>query len=233
MKLSVVIPVYNESKTILSILERVLTEKTPKEVIIVDDCSTDGTWEKLQSLKPTQKIIKLLRNEVNQGKGAAVRKGIKQATGDVLLIQDADLEYDPNDFARLISPIKEGVTEVVYGSRLKDLRFILFGKNRTPLPWHYIANRVLSFLTNVLYGINLTDMETCYKVMTKKVYKSLVLVSKRFEIEVEITAKIAKKGYQIIEIPISTKPRGYKEGKKIKSKDALIAMWALIKYRYS
>lgn len=235
MKLSVVIPVYNEEKTVQELLRRVLAEKTPKEIIVVDDGSTDGTWKKVQSAKRKAQNknlkLKIFRNLKNVGKGSAVRKGIAEAVGDVLIIQDADLEYDPDDYGRLMIPILKGETEVVYGSRLRELKFRLFGKNRTPLPLHYIANHFLSLLTSILYGLHLTDMETCYKMMTKTVYKKLDLISDRFEIEPEITAKIAKQGYKIIEVPIFTKPRGYREGKKIKARDMIVAIWTLLKYR--
>lgn len=165
------------------------------------------------------------------GKGAAVRKGIKNATGEVLIIQDADLEYNPQDYKKLLGPILDKKTEVVYGTRLKELKLNLFGKKKTPFPLHYLVNRFLSFLTNFLYGSNLTDMETCYKMMTKKVYQTLDLESNGFEIEPEITAKILKSGYKILEVPIITRPRSYKEGKKIKTKDAFAAIFSLLKYR--
>jgi len=244
MIISVVIPVFNEQKTIKEIISRVLEEKTPKEVIIVDDGSTDGTWDIVQSsilrLRSGQEFkvqnnsakLKVFKNEKNCGKGAAVRKGIANATGDVLIIQDADLEYDPQDYQKLLKPITLGETEVVYGSRLKKLKFRLLGKDKTPLPLHYLVNRFLSLFTNILYSSDLTDMETCYKLMTKKVYKELDLKSNRFEIEPEITAKILKKGFKILEVPITTKPRSYKEGKKIKTKDAFIAFFTLIKYKF-
>jgi len=240
MKLSVVIPIFNEEKTIERIVDEVLGEQTPKEIIIIDDGSTDGTWSIIQKSKSIalrsknqnyNEKLKIIRNEKNKGKGYSVRKGIQEATGDVLIIQDADLEYNPNDYSRLLEPILERKTEVVYGTRLKELKFRLFGKNKTPMPLHYLVNRFLSFLTNILYGLHLTDMETCYKMMTRKVYEQLELKSNRFDIEPEITAKIAKKGYKIIEIPISTKPRNYNEGKKIRAKDALIAVLTLVKYR--
>jgi len=243
MKLSVVIPVYNEEKTIEELLSRVLAEKTPKEVIVIDDGSTDQTWKIIQNFKPptpsgrkkiknTYPGLKVFRNERNRGKGYSVRRGIKEATGDVLIIQDADLEYDPKDYQRLLKPILLGETQVVYGSRLKKMKFKLFGKNKTPLPLHYLVNRFLSFLTNLLYGSNLTDMETCYKMMTKEVYQNLNLNSDRFEIEPEITAKILKMGCKITEAPIITKPRSYKEGKKIKAKDTFGAIFTLLKYRF-
>lgn len=232
MMLSVVIPVYNEEKTIQELIRRVVAEKTPKEIIVVDDGSTDETERKLQSFKDAklQRKLKIIRNEKNKGKGYSVRRGIKEAMGDVLIIQDADLEYNPEDYQKLLKPILEGKTQVVYGSRLIQLKLELFGNNKTPLPLHYLVNKFLSFMTNVLYGSHLTDMETCYKMMTKEVYQGLNLVSDRFEIEPEITAKILKSGYKILEVPIQTKPRNYKEGKKIKTKDAILAVWTLLRF---
>lgn len=234
MKLSVIIPVYNEEKTIAKIINKVLAEKTPKEVIVVDDGSTDKTLETIQNTKfktPDNKTkIKVLKNSVNLGKGAAVRVGIKNATGDILIIQDADLEYAPKYYEELLKPICEKKTKVVYGTRLKTLPFRLWGKDKTPLPLHYLANRFLSAFTNFLYGSNLTDMETCYKMISREVYQKLDLVSSRFEIEPEITAKILKMGYDILEVPITTKPRSYQEGKKIKAKDAFLALFILLKY---
>lgn len=228
MKLSVIIPVYNEEKTIAKIVRQVLAEKTPKEVIIIDDGSTDKTRETIKKFKDLR--IKKFFHEKNCGKGAAIRTGIKNATGDVLLIQDADLEYDPKYYKELLAPIVAGRVKVVYGTRLKTLPFRLWGKNKTPLPLHFLANRFLSALTNLLYGSNLTDMETCYKMIAREVYQKLDLVSNRFEIEPEITAKILKTGFEILEVPITTKPRGYREGKKIKARDAFIAVWTLVKY---
>lgn len=235
MKLSVLIPVYNEEKTISELLRRVISEKTPKEIIIIDDGSTDGTLKRIQSSKlKVQNYrlkFKVICNGENKGKGYSVRRGIEEATGDVLIIQDADLEYDPNDYQKLLKPILEGKTSVVYGSRLKNLKLKLFGNKKTPLPFHYLVNRFLSTLTNMLYGSQLTDMETCYKMISREVYQKLNLVSDRFEIEPETTAKILKKGYKIMEIPIITKPRGYKEGKKIKTRDAFIAVITLFRYK--
>jgi dolichol-phosphate mannosyltransferase len=230
MKLSIVIPVYNEQETIKAILAKVLREKTPKEVIIIDDASTDGAKEVIESIKDRR--VKKLFHQENRGKGAAVRTGFKEARGEILIIQDADLEYDPNDYQKLIEPIIKKKAKVVYGSRLKELKLRFWGAEKTPLPLHYLANRFLSWLTNLLYGSSLTDMETCYKALSREVYENLNLEANRFEIEPEITAKILKKGYQILEVPIKTKPRGYQEGKKIKAKDALLAVWTLFKYRF-
>ncbi len=230
MKLSVVIPVYNEEKTIKEAVARVLREKTVKEIIVVDDGSTDGTLEIIKKFSPK---IKILRNLQNLGKGAAVRKGIQNATGDILIIQDADLEYDPKYYQALIEPIIKGEAKVVYGSRLKTLRLKWRGKDKTPMPFHFLANRFMSFLTNFLYGSRLTDMETGYKVMAKEVYQALDLTADRFEIEPEITAKILKKGYRILERPISTRPRTYQEGKKIKARDAFLAVLTLLKNKIS
>lgn len=228
MKLSVVIPVYNEEKMVSELLDRVWAERTPKEIIVVNDGSTDKT---LLEIKSSGKKLKVFSFDKNCGKGAAVRKGIQEATGDVLIIQDADLEYNPNDYQKLLKPILEKKAKVVYGSRLKQLKFRLWGKEKTPFPLHYLVNSFLSFLTNFLYGSNITDMETGYKMLTREVYRSLNLTADRFEIEPEITAKILLQGFKITEVPIQTKPRSYREGKKIKAKDALIAVWSLLRFR--
>ncbi|MBU2577242.1 glycosyltransferase family 2 protein [Patescibacteria group bacterium] len=228
MKLSVVIPVFNEEKTIEKIVEKVLSEETPKEIIIVDDGSFDKTREILKRIKGNN--IKVIFHEKNRGKGAAVRTGIKNAGGDFLIIQDADLEYDPECYQKLVN-ITSREIKVVYGTRLKNLKFRLFGKQKTPMPLHFVANRFLTSLTNFLYGSKITDLETCYKLMAKEVYQSINLVSSGFEIEPEITAKILKKGFEILETPIVFKPRTYKQGKKIKGKDAVKAVYTLIKYR--
>jgi len=231
MKLSVIIPVYNEKSTIKKIVDLVLAEKTPKEIIIIDDGSTDGTKEIIKKIK-NNKVVKIFQS-LNKGKGSAIRAGIEKAKGDILIIQDADLEYDPKDYQKLIKPIIAGETSVVYGSRLAKLNFKLFGKNKTPLPLHFVCNKILTGITNFLYGSKLSDMETCYKVISKEVYQNLDLKSDRFDIEPEITAKILKKRYKILEIPITVKPRNYKEGKKIKTKDALLALVSLIKNKFS
>jgi len=228
MKLSVIIPVFNEEKTVGQLIKKVLAERTPKEIIVVNDGSTDKTQKEIDKLK-SRRLVKLSFPE-NQGKGTAVRAGLKKAQGEFLIIQDADLEYDPKDYSRLLKPIQEGQAKVVYGTRLKKLPLKILGKDKTPLPLHYLVNRFLSVLTNLFYGSHLTDMETGYKMISREVYSQLKLVSNRFEIEPEITAKILKKGYPIIEVPIKTQPRGYKEGKKIKAKDALLAVFTLFRY---
>jgi len=234
MMLSVIIPCFNEERTIAALVDKVFNETTKKEVIVINDGSTDNTSQYLEKIKLKYKRNNLtVFNKIkNEGKGSAVRKGFELAKGDVLVIQDADLEYDPNDYKKLLKPIKDNKAKVVYGTRLKTLKFNLFGKDKTPFPLHYLANQALSSLTNVLYGSKLTDMETCYKMMSRDVYKSLNLISNGFEVEPEITAKILKSGYKILEIPISTIPRSYHEGKKIKTQDAFKALITLFKYKF-
>ena len=230
MKLSVVMPVYNEVKTIRKILNRVMEVSIEKEIIIVDDGSTDGTRETLktdtrcQMLYTSKNEIKIIYHEKNKGKGAAIRTGLKEATGDVVIIQDADLEYDPQDYQFLIRPILEGRADVVYGSRFLKLKHIT-------LVYHYLANKILNFLTNLLYGVRLSDMETCYKMFKANVIKGINFKSNQFNFEPEITAKILKRGYKIYEVPISYESRDYSEGKKIGWRDGVVAFWTLIKYR--
>lgn len=227
MKLSIVIPVYNEKNTIVELLKRVKKADScglTKEIIVVDDCSSDGTKEVIQQLKG----LKVLFHEHNQGKGAALRTGIQHATGDIILIQDADLEYNPQEYPILLEPILSGEASVVYGSRLINKFF--FDRNMYYL--HGFGNKFLTGLTNILFSSNLTDMETCYKVMIQVVVQSLHLVSNQFDIEPEITAKILKKGIKIHEVPIAFQPRSFQDGKKINWKDGIVAMWTLIKYRF-
>lgn len=234
MKLSIIIPVYNEEKTITELLDRVikvkLASKITKEIIVIDDASFDSTPEILKNRK--YKDIVILRHKINRGKGAAVRKGFTRSTGEILLIQDADLEYNPKDYPRLLEPILSGRTNVVFGTRLKNYPLIFFGKNKTPLPTHWLGNKFLTGLTNFLYHSQITDMETCYKIFKKEVVQDLKLKSERFEIEAEITAKILKKGFKILELPIKVKPRTQKEGKKIGWRDGFTAIFTLIKYRF-
>jgi len=226
MRLSVIIPVYNEVKTIEEIIKQIKNvrlKNIKKEIILVDDFSTDMTREKLKKVKG--KNIKLFFHKMNFGKGMAVRTGIKHSRGDIIIIQDADLEYDPNDYPKLIEPIIEKKTNVVYGSR--------FLKKPTPrYKLYYIGNILLSILTNILYDTKITDMETCYKVFTKDVIKNIKLKAKRFDFEPEITAKIAKKGYEIYEVPIKYQSRSFKQGKKITWRDGIKAIYYLLKYRF-
>jgi glycosyltransferase involved in cell wall biosynthesis len=224
MKLSVIIPVYNEVKNISEIVKRVQATKLAKEIIIVDDGSSDGTGEILQKLNGKRKVRVLMQGK-NQGKGAAVVTGIKAATGDILLIQDADLEYDPRDYPTLLKPIQEGLADVVYGSRF------LGAAHRVTMFWHQLANQLLTLMTNILYDSILTDMETGYKVFRREVIEGMTIRAKRFNFEPEFTAKILKRKYRIFEVPITFTPRDYSDGKKIKLKDAFEAVWALLKYR--
>lgn len=233
MLLSIIIPVFNEEKTIQELLKRVSRAKLPNkilsEIIVINDGSTDQTLKILKKIK----IIKLLNHQKNSGKGAAIRTGLNFAKGDIIIIQDADLEYNPNDFSKLLQPIINNESKIVYGTRLINYPLRIWGKNKTALPTHLIANWVLTFMTNMIYGSNITDMETCYKVFKKEVLKNFSLNSNGFEIEPEITAKVLKKGYLIYEVPIKVTPRTKKEGKKIKSIDGFKAIWALFKYRFT
>lgn len=231
MTLSIIIPVFNEQKTLTSIIDQVLKVKIKninKEIIVVDDGSTDNSL-KILAVYENTKRVKLLRHRINQGKGAAVRNGIDSSTGDIILIQDADLEYDPNDYNRLLSPILTHKSQVVYGSRFLNLKLKLFGKNKTPFLTHYIGNKFLNFLTNLFFGGKITDMETGYKVFTRDVYKRLKLSCSRFDFEPEITIQILKKSYEIYEVPIKFNPRTYQEGKKITWKDGIIALYTIFK----
>jgi glycosyltransferase involved in cell wall biosynthesis len=223
MVLSIIIPVFNERDTIREIISKVKTSPLEKEIIVVDDFSTDGTRDFIGNLQDS--ALKILFHPKNKGKGAAVRTGIAAATGDIIIIQDADLEYDPEDYPLLIEPIVHNRADAVYGSRFR-------GKHHAFLLWHYIGNRFLTSVTNLLYGAKLTDMETCYKVVKADILKSLSLRSDRFEIEPEITAKLLKKGYRVSEVPIRYSGRNFKEGKKITWKDGFKAVAALIRYRF-
>ena len=225
MKLSVIIPVYNEVENIEEILKRVKATKRAAEIIVVDDGSQDGTRDLLKKLDGKGRVRVILR-EKNQGKGAAVRSGLDAAAGDILLIQDADLEYDPRDYPALLQPLEEGLADVVYGSRF------LGGPRRATMFWHMIANKMLTFMTNILYDTILSDMETGYKVFRREVVDGMKLRSKRFDFEPEFTAKALKRKYHIYEVPISFNPRDYSQGKKIGLKDAFEAVWTLLKYRF-
>lgn len=233
MKLSIIIPVFNEEKTINEILRRVdgiKIAKIDKEVIIVDDGSTDNSRLIIQNSKLAG--IKKVFHQGNKGKGAAIQTGIGKSTGEYIIIQDADLEYDPNYIKDLIKPVLDNKAKVVYGTRLKRMPHFSEEEKTFQFIVHYFGNRFLSLLTSVLYGQWVTDMETCYKLFPKKALEGVKLSAKRFDFEPEITAKLLKKGYKILEIPIKTKPRGYDEGKKLNTlRDGSIAFWTLIKYR--
>jgi len=222
----VIIPVYNERATIREILNRVRAVDVgmEKEIIVVDDGSTDGTRELLREEEARGDIL-LVFHERNQGKGAAVRTGIERASGDIILIQDADLEYDPRDYPQLLQPLIEGKASVVYGSRF-------LGPRKAMLFWHALGNKFLTLVTNILYDSILSDMETGYKAFRAEVIKGIPLRSRRFEFEPEVTAKILKRGHRIYEVPISYTGREYHEGKKITWRDGFIALWTLIKYRF-
>jgi glycosyltransferase involved in cell wall biosynthesis len=225
MNISVIIPVYNEKSTILEILRRVELTGIANEIVVVDDGSTDGTREILQQLTGNPPVRVVYQN-VNSGKGAAVRLGIEECKGDIIIIQDADLEYDPREYPSLLRPLEEGIADVVYGSRF------LGGARRPILFWNMVANKILTLVTNVLYNNILTDMETGYKVFRRQVVAGMRLRARRFDFEPEFTAKILKRKVRIYEVPISFNPRDYSEGKKIRMKDAFEAMWALLKYRF-
>jgi glycosyltransferase involved in cell wall biosynthesis len=242
MKLSVVMPVYNEIAFIEEVLSRVQATAFTKEILVIDDCSTDGTRTLLQKFAEAQAAgqsevagrnaearldvrgIRFLFQDRNQGKGAALRRGFAEATGDVVLVQDADLEYDPRDYEKLLAPILDGRADVVYGSRF------LGGPQRVHYFWHYVGNKFLTLLSDVLTNLKLTDMETCYKVFRSAVLKTVHLESNRFGFEPEITAKIAKGNWRIYEVPISYAGRTYSEGKKITWKDGLSTLWCILRY---
>lgn len=232
MKLSIIVPAFNEEETIKKILNKVKRQRLPKglakEVIVVDDGSSDKTCKILKDIQG----IKVFRHKINRGKGAAVKTGIEKSKGDIILIQDADLEYNPEDYPRLLKPILKNKAKVVYGTRLKKYPLRIAGSRKTPLLTHYIGNKFLTLVTNILYQNSISDMETCYKVFKRSVFDSITVNAKRFDLEPEITAKVLKKGYKILEIPIRVSPRGYEEGKKISWRDGFIALWTLIKYRF-
>jgi glycosyltransferase involved in cell wall biosynthesis len=242
-KVSIVIPVYNEKATIDEILRRVVDTEVRKEVIVVDDCSTDGSRQILEQMAARQangdkvappqdggdpielRDLRFFFQAPNQGKGAALRRGFAQSTGEIVLVQDADLEYDPRDYSKLLEPIVDGRADVVYGSRF------LGGPQRVHYFWHYVANRLLTLLSDISTNLKLTDMETCYKVFRREVLQGIHLKSDRFGFEPEITAKIAKHNWRIYEVPITYAGRTYEEGKKITWKDGVQALWCIIRYK--
>ncbi len=244
-KISVIIPVYNEKATIFELLRRVLDTERKLEIVVVDDCSKDGTRDTLQEMAARQskgeaafeapdgggpielRDFRFLFQGQNQGKGAALRRGFSVASGEIILVQDADLEYDPRDYGKLLEPILDGRADVVYGSRF------LGGPQRVHYFWHYLANKFLTLLSDVFTNLKLTDMETCYKVFRREVLKDIRLKSNRFGFEPEITAKIAKGRWRIYEVPISYAGRTYEEGKKITWKDGVQALWCIIRYSVS
>jgi glycosyltransferase involved in cell wall biosynthesis len=244
-KVSIVVAVYNEKPTIDEILRRIVDTAVRKEVIIVDDCSTDGTRQILENMAARQangeqsapaqdggepialRDLRFFFQAPNQGKGAALRRGFAQVSGDIVLVQDADLEYDPRDYSKLLEPIIDGRADVVYGSRF------LGGPQRVHYFWHYVANRILTLLSDILTNLKLSDMETCYKVFRKEVLKGIEIKSDRFGFEPEITAKIAKHNWRIYEVPITYAGRTYEEGKKITWKDGVQALWCIIRFKFS
>jgi len=237
MKLSVVIPVYNEEATLAELLDKVIAAPLPEtvselEVVVVDDCSSDETWSELETWRPSKPhsgrgvTVIRERHPKNRGKGAALRTGFEVTSGDVLLVQDADLEYDPVDYPVLLQPIVDGHAEVVYGSRF------LGGPHRVLFFWHYLGNRGLTLLSNMFSDLNLTDMETCYKVFVRGILDRITLESNRFGFEPEFTAKVARLGVRIYEVPISYHGRTYAEGKKIGWKDGVSAIWSILRFNF-
>jgi glycosyltransferase involved in cell wall biosynthesis len=227
MKLSVAIPVYNEEKTLAEIVERVQAAPYEKEILLVDDCSKDRSRAVIDELLRRYDNVRAFYHETNRGKGAGLATALKNFSGDVFLIQDADLEYDPADYPALLKPILAGKADVVYGSR-----FLGGPYGRVHLYWHYLGNRFLTTVSNVFTNLNLTDMETCYKVFRREVAEKLDIQSRTFAVEPEITAKVAKMRVRIFEVPISYAGRDYSEGKKIGPKDALIAIWAIVRWSW-
>ena len=224
-KLSVIVPVFDERNTVVEIVRRMRNVELPVdlEIVIVDDGSTDGTRDVLRQLADS--TVRVVNHDVNRGKGAAIRTGLAHVTGDLVLVQDADLEYDPEDWTKLLVPILRGKAQVVYGSRFT-------GERRNMLFLHWVGNRFLSLVTNVLYNTTLSDMETCYKLFDRTLLDSITLRAQRFEFEPEVTAKMLRRGIRIYEVPISYTGREFDEGKKITWRDGFVALWTLVKYRF-
>jgi len=224
LTLSVIVPAYNEAPTIACVLRQLREVPLPLEVIAVDDGSTDGTGAALDRLQAAGLVDRVIRHPINRGKGAAFRSGIAAATGDVIVAQDADLEYDPRDLPKLLAPIRAGQADAVYGSRFQG------GPRRVLFFWHAVGNRVLTLLSNMFTNLNLSDMETCYKMVRADLLKSLPLVTNRFGIEVELTARLAQAGARVWELPISYSGRTYAEGKKITWRDGFAALWHIVRF---
>jgi glycosyltransferase involved in cell wall biosynthesis len=225
--LGVVIPVYNEEKTLHIIVEKVLARPEVAELVMVNDCSSDGTWQTMQALAKTDERIRIFTHEVNQGKGAALRTGFQHVNSDIVIIQDADLEYDPDEYPKLLMPILTGRADVVFGSR-----FLGSGMHRVLYFWHSVGNQFLTLMSNMFTNLNLTDMETCYKVFRREVLQKITIQENRFGFEPEITAKVAKLKVPIYEVSISYYGRTYEEGKKIGWRDGLRAIYCILKYRF-
>lgn len=223
--LSVIVPVYNERNTVAEIIRRMRQVEVPveREIVVVNDASSDGTDKVLAAIEDS--TVRVVHHPQNRGKGAAIRTGLDHARGDLLLIQDADLEYDPEDWPRLLNPVLKGKARVVYGSRFT-------GERKNMLFWHWMGNRFLSLATNVLYNTTLSDMETCYKLFDRRVLEGITIEADRFDFEPEITAKVLRRGHRIYEVPISYAGREFEEGKKITWKDGFAALWTLVKYRF-